>query len=389
MTKPLDLASVREAKASLPVIDLLTLPEDPPAREWILPDYIPVNSATYLTGAGSAGKSLLAQQLCTALAAGVPFLGIEAGQCPTIYLTCEDAPDELHRRQNAINRALGTGYPALARKLHLVSLVDQLDNALGRFNDDGTLRPSDLYDKLLSTAHLTASRLIVLDNVAHLFAGNENDRHHVAAFVGLLNRLAIDIAGGVLLIGHPNKSGAAFSGSTAWENQVRSRLFLEVPVDPNEGCIDRDARKLSRGKSNYAANGESIEFRWHEWAYVRPVDLPEDLRTEIAANFQATHDNEVFLACLRELTRRQQGVSDNVSARTYAPSVFAQMPEAKGVSKARLVAAMDRLFRIDAIERGFLWRHDRKDRFGLREKCADPRADPAITGRADPALTPR
>src|SRR3546814_16245253 len=65
------------------------------------------------------------------------------------------------------------------------------------------------------------------------------------------------------------------------------------------------------------------------------------------------------------------------------------MPEAKGIGKARLEAAMDRLYRIDAIERGYLWRADRKDKFGLREKCADPRADPALTGCADPALTTR
>src|SRR3546814_20564791 len=65
------------------------------------------------------------------------------------------------------------------------------------------------------------------------------------------------------------------------------------------------------------------------------------------------------------------------------------MPEAKGIGNARLEAALDRLYRIDAIERGYLWRADRTDKFGLREKCADPRADPALTGCADPALTTR
>ena len=49
---------------------------------------------------------------------------------------------------------------------------------------------------------------------------------------------------------------------------------------------------------------------------------------------------------------------------------------------------MDRLYRVDVIERGFLWRADRKDRSGLREKCADPRADPAPSPCADPAPTP-
>ena len=45
------------------------------------------------------------------------------------------------------------------------------------------------------------------------------------------------------------------------------------------------------------------------------------------------------------------------------------MAEAKGIKKERLIAAMDRLFRLGAIERGFLWRDtaEGKDIFGLRE----------------------
>src|SRR3546814_18054745 len=89
------------------------------------------------------------------------------------------------------------------------------------------------------------------------------------------------------------------------------------------------------------------------------------------------------------MIRREQAVSENVASRTYAPLVFSKMPEAKGIGKARLEAAMDSLYRIAAIERGYLWRADRKDKFGLREKCADARADPALTGCADRALTTR
>jgi hypothetical protein len=89
------------------------------------------------------------------------------------------------------------------------------------------------------------------------------------------------------------------------------------------------------------------------------------------------------------MTRREVAVSENLASRTFAPLVFSKMPESKGIGRGRLEAAMDRLYRIDAIERGFLWRADRKDKFGLREKCADLRADPAPTGCADPAPTAR
>src|SRR3546814_14561267 len=81
-----------------------------------------------------------------------------------------------------------------------------------------------------------------------------------------------------------------------------------------------------------------------------PDLLPDDQREELAATIQANKDNDIFLRCLREMIRREQAVSENVASRTYAPLVFSKMPEAKGIGKARLEAAMDRLYRIDRSE---------------------------------------
>lgn len=359
-----------------------------PGREWALDGWIPHKQASYLTGPGSAGKSLLSQQLCTAIALGLPFMGLETRQAVAIYITCEDDTDELHRRQKAICEALGVSLSSLSGKLHLVSLAGAIGNELATFTPEGRMSVAETYRTVQATVEATAAGFVALDNVAHLFAGNENIRNQVAAFCGLLNQLAQDIDGSVLFLGHPNKAGDSFSGSTAWENQVRSRLFLQTPAG-EDGPIDPDVRELSKGKANYSRNGEKIAFRWHKWAFVLEDELPKDQREEIAATIQASADNATFLRCLAEMTRREQAVSENVASRTYAPLVFSKMPEAKGIGKARLEAAMDRLYRIDAIERGFLWRADRKDKFGLREKCADPRADPALTRCADPALTTR
>jgi RecA-family ATPase len=49
--------------------------------------------------------------------------------------------------------------------------------------------------------------------VAHLFAGNENDRGEVTRFINALNRLAGETGAAVLLLGHPNKAGDSYSGS--------------------------------------------------------------------------------------------------------------------------------------------------------------------------------
>ncbi|GGC31256.1 hypothetical protein GCM10011371_18360 [Novosphingobium marinum] len=82
---------------------------------------------------------------------------------------------------------------------------------------------------------------------------------------------------------------------------------------------------------------------------------------------QAAGDNQIFLTCLRERNRQQRAVSEKVSS-TYAPKIFAAMPESKKIGKARLEKALDRLFRIGKIERVKLWKgEDRKWIYGLRE----------------------
>src|SRR5262249_22973962 len=64
----------------------------------------------------------------------------------------------------------------------------------------------------------------------------------------------------VLLLAHPSMagkaSGSGASGSTAWENAVRARLYMRRP---EEGHFDE--RELIRAKANYAAAGENTTLR--------------------------------------------------------------------------------------------------------------------------------
>ena len=344
-----------------------------PQRAWALDKWIPLNQCTYLTGPGAAGKSLLAQQLCTCVALGIPFLGMQVRQSRALYLSCEDDFDELHRREEAICRRLGVRMSDLAGKLELSSGAGSIGNELATFSEKITqdefgstqtlIRPTSTFHALRGLAQAEKWGFVSLDNVAHLFAGNENVRIEVASFMALMNQLAQAMAGAVLLIGHPNKGRDAYSGSTAWENQVRSRLFMDR-VEKGE---DDDVRFLRREKANYASNGGDLTFRWLDWAFVRDDDLPPSTVADIAATASATAHNARFLACLAEMTRQQRHVSEKASP-NYAPKVFERMSEAKGSTKRNLADAMDRLFRLGQIERAELWRGpDRKPVFGLRE----------------------
>jgi RecA-family ATPase len=320
----------------------------PKPKTFILPRIAPEAEVTLFTGAGAVGKSLLGQQFATAIAAGTGTLGLQVRQAPAIYLTCEDDAEQLHWRQVHICKTLDVSFAGLAGSLSLLCLKGELENVLATFTIDGRLVPAPLFAQLKALIQATGAKLVCLDNVAHLFAGNENDRSQVTQFVNLLNRLAVETGAAILLMGHPNKGGDTYSGSTAWLNAVRSQVFMTRPEGDR---ADPDTRVLTIGKPNYTQAGEALRFRWHDWAFVLEGDVPASAREEFAEVSRANVANEVFLACLRERAAQGDGraVGPN-SGSNYAPTQFADMPRARGFDKAALKAAMERLFAIGKIE---------------------------------------
>ena len=365
-------------ESKLPVIDMEPwLHAKPPPREFAFGDLLPLRQAGLLTGLGGVGKGIFAQQLVTCSALALTCLGLRVNPAPAIYLTTEDDTDELWRREEAICAQVGGRIADVIGQLHLTSLVGERHTALATFDANGQLQQTDRWGQIVSTARAVGARLIVLDNATDLMAGDHNDLHQVAEFVQLLTGLAIEQNGAVVIVHHPNKGGDDWLGSIAWHNKVRNRLLLKRP----DSDVDPDARVLISQKANYAPAGGP--FRWFKGAFVRDEDLSPDVVEEIAATVAANADNEIFLKCLRERTRQARAVSEKHSP-TFAPSEFAKMQEAKGLSKARLEAAMDRLFRIAAIKRAELWKGpDRKPVYGLRESAGNG----AVNGAGDARAT--
>lgn len=332
------------------------LADDPPERDWVLPGYIPAREVTLFTGPGGAGKSLFAQQLATAVATGAPLLGLPTPggeETNALYVTAEDGEDELWRRQPRCLAAIGKTRDDLSDDgfdwLHLVSLRGRTGNELVTFDRDGELQTTEAFDKLCDTLVDTGASLLILDNVGHLFAGNENDRGQVTRFVNALYKLVRTYGVTILLVAHPNKSGDDYSGSTAWRNAVRSQINLSR-VDGEAGDIDPDARVLTVSKANYSRLGEELHFRWHHGAFVRDEDLPPNYAAELSESIRIAGENETFLRCLRarmEQPGREVGPSMGAN---YAPARFAEMTEAKGLPKAKLARAMERLLHTGKIK---------------------------------------
>jgi RecA-family ATPase len=140
------------------------------------------------------------------------------------------------------------------------------------------------------------------------------------------------------LLDHPSlsgiTSGTGRGGSMDWQNATRARLHLET-VDDQDAGTDRT---LEVKKLNYGPSGEKVKLRWEEGCFVLQGETPAPKQ---AAAFNAA--DRAYLACLDLLTEQGREVREH-PGRGFAPKVFAEMPEANGVTARGFKAAQDRLF---------------------------------------------
>lgn len=309
-----------------------------PEREWTVPDWVPRGNVTLLYGDGGTGKSLAALQMAVAVATGRAWFGRPVTAGRAAFLSAEDDDAELHRRLASIAEAEGITMAAMHR-LSLKSLAGQ-DALLASLSKDGRLIRSPLFYALDQFLGEARPELLVLDTLADLFPGNENDRAQARQFVGILRHLAITHRCAVVMLAHPSlsglNSGSGTSGSTGWSNSSRSRLYLERVTQ--EGYeADPDARVLHKRKANYGRTGEEIALRWQAGVFV--AQEAEQGLDRCAANAKA---ERVFLRLLREHTDQGRRVNANGGSR-YAPKVFAEHHGSEGVTKRAFRAAMERL----------------------------------------------
>lgn len=315
----------------------------PEPKRFILPGFIPDGEVTLATAPGGSAKSTLFLQACICSAAGLPLLGLSLASGPAIFYTVEDDEREGHFRASHIVAQVGTSWEQLVGRLHYISRRGRLDNELATFDHNNSLKPTPAFGALRATIKATGSKLVILDNVAHVFSGNENERRSVTQFMNLLNQLCRDLDCAVVLIGHTPKSKAdAYSGSTAWPNASRSMVNIKPPKEENDPFI------LEVGKANYVKAGKQLPFYWCNHALVGEKDAPMFVRAEQNA-VRLQREDEAFLACLDELTNYGLPVSPKTSP-NYAPARFESMPAARGLNRKCLALAMDRLLAAKAIE---------------------------------------
>jgi RecA-family ATPase len=167
-----------------------------------------------------------------------------------LVVLAEDDYGETKARLEAICEHLGVKLEDLPIRIWC---LPGHDITLATVSDRGEVQRAPFIEALEDELSRMRDALVVLDSLADVAVYEEKLRQPVnALFKRVLGRLCKDFGATVLVLAHPSKAamedGSHYSGSTAHNNAVRSRLVLEAPHKKSS------RRTLSVGKNNYGPN---------------------------------------------------------------------------------------------------------------------------------------
>ena len=328
----------------LEIINALELLQTPaPRRQWCVEPWIPHREVTLISGDGGIGKSTIAMQLCAASVSSFLWFGLEVRSGAALYVSCEDDIDEIHFR---LEQIMAPRADADLSRLHIISLAG-MDAVLAKPSNSG-MKPTPLFQDIEKAIEHHHIRLLILDAAADVFGGDEVSRWQTRAFIQVLRGLAIRHNCAVVLLAHPSvdgmKTGRGYSGSTQWNNSVRSRMYFARATTSDGGEPDPDVRILELAKSNRGKIGQKIIMRWHDGCFV----LDGANETGIERLNKALKAESTFLGLLDVYNDRGRHVSDKSGA-NYAPKAFSDDEAAADITKKQFKDAMNRLFTADRI----------------------------------------
>jgi hypothetical protein len=239
---------------------------------------------------------------------GRDCLGQPTRRARVLYFSGEDPASLVVARLATICRRLDLDPEEVRQNLHVIDATEfdpvlfaEVRNAGIR---SGVTTPT--YKALAAYVDSLAVDVVIVDNASDAFDGDEIARSLVRAFMRALARLVRARGGAVLLLAHVDKATSrapkgtgnteGYSGSTAWHNSARSRLFL---VEQEAGRLE-----LQHQKSNLGQRQPPLSLEW-------PTDgLPRAVA--VRAPFQwieARTNTKAMLKLLHEFTGRGEFVA--------------------------------------------------------------------------------
>ncbi len=306
------------------VHDVVTNPSPPPAFVW--DGYLPRGNVALLGAHGGTGKSTLALMLAACAAQGRPLFGIATAPCKAIFVSLEDGSHVVRHRLAHICRTWAIDPEQLRDRLHIVDGTANPELFTAETRGGGTTTAT--YTELHKLVQAEGAGLVVVDNASDAFGGDEIQRRQVRAFMRALGELARLTDCAVLVLAHVDKTtsrsrtaagGEGYSGSTAWHNSARSRLFLTRGED---GTLT-----LEHQKSNLGKCCEPITMTWPDGGL--PMLASDTGNAFGAAMQQGRADDERAIALLRllaEFESRGQYCSPATTSRNHVHAVLRSEP---------------------------------------------------------------
>jgi AAA domain/Bifunctional DNA primase/polymerase, N-terminal/Primase C terminal 2 (PriCT-2) len=341
--------------------------QEPPARHWVIEHWMS-DGPMLFSGRGGAGKSTVAQTLGTALSLGLPYWAPAAEPLRVLSWQCEDSHDEMWRRQLPINRHFGAQLADLDGRLFIEPRLGQDNTLLGLAY--GAPVWTAALDYLRQQVNDLQVDVLMIDNIAHTFGGNENSRHDVTMFVNGVAGLVTDRPFSVVLMGHVARAqGSEFAGSAAWENAVRMRWWLgHNPPDAPEQAADApqedpNVRYLAKRKANYSMR-DLVRM-----TYADGVFVPEKA-TPVSDRYAAGRDAEdARLSVLYAIRRAQEKGVRVVKGRASSDALTRWMRNLNlgvGHSDSTLMRALDELLATGQVTEGAVGNYaNRTKKIGL------------------------
>lgn len=336
----------REAPARVAPLDLHALAgRKAPPREWLIDQWMPRNGPILLAGAGGTGKSLLMQQTATAQALQRAFIGEAPHPARVLVWSCEDDADELWRRQEAISAHFGTQLDTPGDRLQIVSRFGHENTVMAPLLRTGVLARTNVFEELRQQVNDLGVDALWLDNVAHLYAGNPDDRNQVTTFINALMGLVSDRPLAVAIVTHTaRQQGSEFAGSAAWENACRARWYFGAKLpdqkDGDDEAPDPNVRYLARRKSNYSAQ-DHVRMSLQGGVLV-PDQLPDRV-SGLVAHMDERKAEEVLIAGFKSLRTMGLIPSHAKNSPDYLPREVAAKGLGCGYGASELARALNRL----------------------------------------------
>jgi RecA-family ATPase len=316
-------------------------------RETIGSDFLPFREISLLNGHGGTNKTGFALQAAIATTLGTDVLGFPIKRRgPVVFYSAEEELEEMHRRAAAIMKKLNGSLGDL-NDLHFIctSADDpaRYNMALATVNLlKRTAETTPAFAELLARCKKIQPVLTVLENVADLFPGSENDRDLVAQHMSIAREIPRAVNGACLLLQHVSDasraSGEQKSGSTGWHNKARYRFSLSTPIDDLAKMEDDGHRELKFHKNQYGAKPHN-RLLINDGGYLR-LEPGEDSLYRAA---REAKDEEIFLRLLDRCAKEGRFLSPHKTANMYIISVLSNLPEGRPLGRDRLTQAMERL----------------------------------------------